>query len=50
MSAAQSSSTPLWAGRRGDPHADQPHEGLLAIAPGDVVAALEALPAARFAA
>jgi ADP-heptose:LPS heptosyltransferase len=40
----------LWAGRRGDPHADQPHEGLLAIAPEDVVAALEGLPAARFAA
>jgi len=40
----------LWAGRRGDPHADQPHEGLLAIAPENVVAALEGLPAARFAA
>jgi ADP-heptose:LPS heptosyltransferase len=34
----------LWAGRTGDPHADQPHEGLLDIEPGDVLAELAALP------
>jgi hypothetical protein len=34
----------LWAGRTGDPHADAPFEGLLAIEEGDVVrAAREAL-------
>jgi ADP-heptose:LPS heptosyltransferase len=30
----------LWAGRRGDPHADAADAGLLEIAVGDVVAAL----------
>jgi len=40
----------LWAGRRGDPHAEEPHEGLLAIRPDAVIAALDALPGARFAA
>jgi ADP-heptose:LPS heptosyltransferase len=34
----------LWAGRTGDPHADEPHPGLLAIDPGDVLAALADLP------
>lgn len=36
----------LWAGRRGDPHADEPDPGLLAIDPADVLDALSALPAA----
>jgi ADP-heptose:LPS heptosyltransferase len=40
----------LWAGRRGDPHAAAPDPGLLAITVLDVVAALQGLPAARFAA
>jgi len=40
----------LWAGRRGDPHAEEPDEGLLAIAAHDVIEALQGLPAARFAA
>jgi ADP-heptose:LPS heptosyltransferase len=40
----------LWAGRRGDPHADEPHEGLLAITPEQVLEALDRLPADRFAA
>jgi ADP-heptose:LPS heptosyltransferase len=40
----------LWAGERGDPHADRPHAGLLALHPADVIAALDGLPAARFAA
>jgi hypothetical protein len=40
----------LWAGRRGDPHADEPHEGLLAITPEQVMEALSRLPADRFAA
>jgi ADP-heptose:LPS heptosyltransferase len=30
----------LWAGRRGDPNADRPDPGLLAIEPADVLAAL----------
>jgi ADP-heptose:LPS heptosyltransferase len=30
----------LWAGRRGDPHADAPDPGLLAIRTGEVSAAL----------
>jgi ADP-heptose:LPS heptosyltransferase len=34
----------LWAGRTGDPHAEQPHEGLLEIEPRDVLAQLAALP------
>jgi ADP-heptose:LPS heptosyltransferase len=33
----------LWAGRPGDPHADRPAEGLLAIGVGDVLAALARL-------
>ena len=33
----------LWAGKRGDPHADTPHEGLLEIGTEDVVRALERL-------
>jgi ADP-heptose:LPS heptosyltransferase len=36
----------LWAGRRGDPHADTADEGLLRIAVDDVLAALDALPPA----
>lgn len=36
----------LWAGRRGDPHADRPDPGLLLIDAGDVVAALDAVLAA----
>jgi len=36
----------LWTGGRGDPHAAEPDPGLLAIATGDVIAALEALPEA----
>ena len=34
----------LWAGRSGDPHASAPHDGLLEIQPGAVLAALAALP------
>jgi ADP-heptose:LPS heptosyltransferase len=34
----------LWSGRRGDPHADAPDPGLLAIGVGDVLAALRNLP------
>lgn len=34
----------LWAGRRGDPHADTPDPGLLAITVPQVVAALRHLP------
>jgi ADP-heptose:LPS heptosyltransferase len=34
----------LWAGRTGDPHADAPHDGLLEIAPRDVLAELAGLP------
>jgi ADP-heptose:LPS heptosyltransferase len=34
----------LWAGRTGDPHADQPHDGLLEIAPRAVLDQLAALP------
>jgi ADP-heptose:LPS heptosyltransferase len=34
----------LWAGRRGDPHADSPDPGLLEIRVADVLAALDALP------
>ncbi|MFA9428792.1 glycosyltransferase family 9 protein [Egicoccus sp. AB-alg2] len=34
----------LWAGRTGDPLADEPFEGLLAIAPARVIAALGELP------
>lgn len=33
----------LWAGRRGDPHADSPDEGLLDISPGQVLDALGAV-------
>ncbi|MDQ3822907.1 MAG: glycosyltransferase family 9 protein, partial [Actinomycetota bacterium] len=33
----------LWAGGRGDPHADAPHPGLLEIRVDDVLAALAAL-------
>jgi ADP-heptose:LPS heptosyltransferase len=40
----------LWAGRRGDPHASEPDPGLLAIDVAEVVRALQALPAGRFAA
>jgi hypothetical protein len=40
----------LWAGRRGDPHAAEPHDGLLAITPEQVLQALDRLPADRFAA
>ncbi|MDQ4049576.1 MAG: glycosyltransferase family 9 protein [Actinomycetota bacterium] len=36
----------LWAGERDDPHADRPAAGLLDITVDDVLAALEALPAA----
>ncbi|HMJ35057.1 MAG TPA: glycosyltransferase family 9 protein [Baekduia sp.] len=36
----------LWAGVTGDPHADRPHDGLLAIEPADVLAELAALPSA----
>jgi ADP-heptose:LPS heptosyltransferase len=39
----------LWAGRSGDPHAETPDPGLLAIATGDVLAALEQLPFADLA-
>jgi ADP-heptose:LPS heptosyltransferase len=35
----------LWAGRRGDPHADAPDPGLLAIDVEQVVAALRTVPA-----
>jgi ADP-heptose:LPS heptosyltransferase len=35
----------LWAGGTGDPHADVPDAGLLAIEPADVLAALATLPA-----
>lgn len=35
---------PLWAGRRGDPHADAPDPGLLELTPSDVLAALSDLP------
>jgi len=35
----------LWLGRTGDPHADAPDPGLLAIDPADVIAALANLPA-----
>jgi len=34
----------LWAGRRGDPHGERAHPGLLAIEPDTVVAALDTLP------
>ena len=34
---------PLWAGSRGDPHADRPDPGLLAIGVPDVVAAKKLL-------
>jgi ADP-heptose:LPS heptosyltransferase len=36
----------LWAGELGDPHADEPSRGLLAIAVDDVLAALADLPTA----
>jgi ADP-heptose:LPS heptosyltransferase len=36
----------LWAGRRGDPHADAPDPGLLRIEVADVLAALDGLSAA----
>jgi ADP-heptose:LPS heptosyltransferase len=32
----------LWAGQRGDPNDDEPHPGLLAIEPADVLGALKA--------
>jgi ADP-heptose:LPS heptosyltransferase len=35
---------PLWAGRTGDPHADEPDPGLLELEVGDVIAALSELP------
>jgi ADP-heptose:LPS heptosyltransferase len=34
----------LWAGRRGDPHAQAPDPGLLELGPADVAAALARLP------
>jgi ADP-heptose:LPS heptosyltransferase len=34
----------LWAGRTGDPHASEPHEGLLEIEPAAVLAELATLP------
>ena len=34
----------LWSGQRGDPHAHEPHPGLLRIDPADVVSALAELP------
>jgi ADP-heptose:LPS heptosyltransferase len=34
----------LWAGRRGDPHGDEPDPGLLAIGVGEVLAEAAALP------
>jgi len=37
----------LWAGRRGDPHADTPDPGLLAITVPQVLAALRNLPAGQ---
>jgi ADP-heptose:LPS heptosyltransferase len=40
----------LWAGRRGDPHAEEPDPGLLEITVPAVVAAVSDLPASRFAA
>jgi ADP-heptose:LPS heptosyltransferase len=40
----------LWAGRCGDPHADEPDPGLLQITVPAVVAALAALPAHRLTA
>jgi hypothetical protein len=33
----------LWTGRRGDPHAEEPHSGLLEIPPAQVVRELERL-------
>lgn len=36
----------LWAGRTGDPHAERPDPGLLAISVSDVLTALDGLPAA----
>jgi ADP-heptose:LPS heptosyltransferase len=33
----------LWAGRRGDPHGDRPHAGLLRITPAEVIRALDRL-------
>jgi ADP-heptose:LPS heptosyltransferase len=36
----------LWAGREGDPHGGRTDPGLLEIGPGEVIAALEELPAA----
>lgn len=36
----------LWAGRHGDPHADQPDPGLLSIGADDVITQLRRLPAA----
>jgi ADP-heptose:LPS heptosyltransferase len=36
----------LWHGDVGDPHADRPDAGLLAITPGEVLAALRTLPPA----
>jgi ADP-heptose:LPS heptosyltransferase len=38
---------PLWAGERGDPHADRPAAGLLAIGVDDVLGALVALRGAE---
>jgi ADP-heptose:LPS heptosyltransferase len=40
----------LWKGRRGDPHARAPHDGLLEIGPAEVAEALGALSSSRFAA
>lgn len=39
----------LWMGSRGDPHAETPDGGLLQISVGDVLGALNRLPAARAA-
>lgn len=36
----------LWAGMSGDPHADEPHEGLLRLRVEDVLEALSTLPGA----
>jgi ADP-heptose:LPS heptosyltransferase len=36
----------LWAGQKGDPHADLPHAGLLRLSPAEVIAELDQLPEA----
>ena len=45
--ADRSEHVALWAGRRGDPHADRPDPGLLEITVADVVAAIGRLPSSR---